>query len=130
MRKAALRLFQCRGTRDNFINYKKAEAKARNELKKIKKESFINFIKSLTRFTNPLYVWSKIKAFKNRRNYRNNASEYKEENINKARKMINELRPPCAPSTPPTHRLEANEDPFLDLPFSQEEEEVPWFNYR
>jgi hypothetical protein len=56
MHKAALWQFQYRGTRENFINYKKAEAKARNELKKTKRESFINFTKSLTRFTNPLYV--------------------------------------------------------------------------
>jgi hypothetical protein len=33
MRKAALRQIQYRGTRDSFINYKEAEAKARNGLK-------------------------------------------------------------------------------------------------
>jgi hypothetical protein len=58
MRKVAL-CSSC--IRENFINYKKAEAKARNGLK-IKNKPFINFTRSLTRFTNPSYVWSKIKA--------------------------------------------------------------------
>jgi hypothetical protein len=121
MRKAALQHFQCRGTGDNLINYKKPEANARNELNKIKKESFMNSIDSLTTFTNPSYIWSKIKAFKNRWNNRDNASEYNDENINKATKMIDELCPSCTPSAPPSHRLEGDADPFLDLPFSQEE---------
>jgi hypothetical protein len=33
MRKAALWEFQCRGTRERFINYKKADAKVRDGLK-------------------------------------------------------------------------------------------------
>jgi hypothetical protein len=100
MRKA-LWQFQYRGTRENFINYKTAEAKAGNVLK-IKKESFINFTESLTRFTNPSYGWSKIKALKNWWNYCNDANEYEEENINEVRKMIDELYPPWAASTPPS----------------------------
>jgi hypothetical protein len=52
-------------------------------------------------------------------NYGDNANEYKE-NIYKARKMINELRPPWAPSTPPSLRSEVDGDPFLDLSSSQE----------
>jgi hypothetical protein len=94
MRKAALRQFQHRGTRDNFNNYKKADAKARNGLKRIKKVSFTNFTESLTRFTNPKYIWRIIKALKNRCNYRDNSKKYNEENLNKPRTMIDELCPP------------------------------------
>jgi hypothetical protein len=54
-------LFQYRGTRKNFINYKKAEVKARNVLK-INEKPFINFTQYMTRFIDPSYIWSKTKA--------------------------------------------------------------------
>jgi hypothetical protein len=72
----------------------------------------------LSRFINPLYVWSKIKVLKNQWNYCDSASEYEEENITEATKMIDELYPPWAPCTPPSPSLEGGEDPFLDLLFS------------
>jgi hypothetical protein len=40
------------------------------------------------------------------------------------------LCPPWAPCAPPSHRLEGNEDPFLDLHFSQEELEYAIANLR
>jgi hypothetical protein len=115
MRKAALWQFKYDGTKENLINYKKAEAKARNWLK------IEGIIHILHRVCGPSYVWGKIKAFKSQWKYVGNVNEYKEQNMNEARNVISEIFPPSAPSTPPPLRLECDEDPFLDLPFSEEE---------
>jgi hypothetical protein len=98
---AALWQFQYRGTREDFINYKKTEAKTRNDLKV--EEGIIHKLRRVAdQIHKPLVHLEQNQALKNQWNYCDNASEYKEENINEARKMIDELYPPWAPSIPPS----------------------------
>lgn len=117
LRKAALLSFQCNRTYEQFIEYKKRDAKAKYGLKKIKKESFVQFCGTLNKFTNPTYVWRKIKSLKNKWNYVENANEYKEEKMDSVTKTIQALCPPWVPCKPPSTKQEEG-DPFISLPFT------------
>lgn len=66
LRKAVLSKFRFSNLRSDFIEYKKASAKARITFKKKKRDNFIEFCENLRKDTNPSYIWRKIKAFKNR----------------------------------------------------------------
>ncbi|CAG5103233.1 Protein of unknown function [Cotesia congregata] len=120
LRKAALLKFKANRSCDNFIAYKKAQAEALVGLRRIKKESFKNFCASLSKNTNPKFLWNTIKGFQNRWNYRENANEYDKNKISAVKVMIEELCPPWVPNHRPCLNYDTA-DPFLDLAFIRDE---------
>lgn len=93
LRIAALRRLKEFPSQRNFLEYKKAEVRAKIELNKIKKESKLKFLDSLTKHTNPTYIWGKIKAFRNRWNNPDCPNEYNEETIARVYTAIDSLCP-------------------------------------
>ena len=109
--------FKETGTWEDFINYKKAESKARVTIKKEKKKSFVNFCEKLNRFTNPTYIWEKVKCFKNRwTQITQRRTDAKTRKI----PIDNNIDTLCAPwaKTEKPHLETDNQDEFLDRPYS------------
>ena len=100
--------------------YKKAEVRAKYGLKRIKKDSFRKFAEGLTKFTNPTYLWRKVKCFKNRFNFVDNANEYDSKKVERIGLMIENLCPPWVAVGQPSFE-NVNQDVFLDLSFSEAE---------
>lgn len=117
-RREALRKFKSSRSSQDFIEYSKCNNLARCGIRKIKKEKFKLFCESLTRFSNPSYVWGKIKAFKNRFNTRDLDHQYNENDEKTILDLIHNLFPPWAPLLEFSIPLSTG-DPFLDLPFSE-----------
>lgn len=65
-RKEALKNYTKKGSRENFLLHKKQNSVTKKFLKEKKKSSFVEFCGTLSRESTAAYVWSKIKAFKNR----------------------------------------------------------------
>lgn len=120
IRKATFLSFKHLPSRANFLSFKRAEIKAKAGLRKMKKESFIKFCEGLSKNTNPTYLWRKIKCFKNRFNYKNNANAYNEEKVKSAVAMIEKLCPPGIETPIPSFHNPRG-DPFLELPFTEDE---------
>lgn len=76
------------------MDYKKSDARAKAGIRKIKKNSFQEFCGSLTKHTNPPYIWNTTKRFKNRWNRTEKQREFKPERIQSARALIDDLCPP------------------------------------
>ncbi|XP_034938092.1 uncharacterized protein [Chelonus insularis] len=119
LRKAALLKFKFDSSASNFITYKKAEANVKSGLKRIRRESFRNFCSGLTRFTNPSYIWKRIKCFQNKQTSSTRKKEGKPEVLDRVRQAISSLCPPWASTSIP--QLQDYGDEFLDLPFLMEE---------
>lgn len=119
-RKLALNKYKETRCYTDFIAYKKAVARNRIELRRIKSESFKEFCNNLRKDTNPSYVWNKIKAFKHRFNCNHNAHEYNTHKIDSANQHILALCPAWVP-TEPLIQVSENQNPFLDLTFNMQE---------
>lgn len=63
LKRAAFLKFRHTDLREDMINYKKADAKAKYGRRKIKRDNFRLFCEGLTKHTNPNYLWRKIKSF-------------------------------------------------------------------
>lgn len=120
LRRAAFLKFKCSPSRANFLAFKKAEVAVKHGLCRIKKESFQQFCEGLTKYTNPNYLWKKIKCFKNRFNHKDNANEYNEEKQENVVAMIERLCPPWTRVSTPSFQY-TGQDEFLDSPFTEME---------
>lgn len=123
VRKAARLQYKCNANRDNFRKLVITEHNTKTKLTEIKKESFKTFCDTLNKYTNPSYIWKKLKNFKNRWNTSSTANEYSEEIINNVNIAIEQLCPAWVPLAKPDFYNEIG-DPFLDQPFLLEELEV------
>lgn len=119
-RKEALENFKKSGTMDNFLKYKQICGKIKSTFRKAKKESFINFCKSLNKFTNLKHFWQVIKGMANKFNRKDNANEYNPKTIDQIHKSIDSLCPSWVESPPPNLFNPLGEQ-FLEEPFSMEE---------
>jgi hypothetical protein len=106
--------------RENFVSYKKKEAKAKSGLRKIKKEYFKKFCYSINQYTGQSYIWEKISKLTNTWNCGMQPNECKEEKIITVEQRIQNLRPPWIETEPPALD-NTNGDPFLDTPLDIEE---------
>lgn len=87
----ALNKFKTSGSRVDYLEYKKREAIARIGLRNVKRESSKSFCESLSRDSNPGYIWKKIKCFKNRFNFAETGNKYNPEKINAILSQIDEI---------------------------------------
>ncbi|XP_023703181.1 uncharacterized protein LOC111862205 [Cryptotermes secundus] len=123
LRKGALLRLQQYPTRDNFLQYKKIEAKTRSDIRRIKRDYYRNFCCSLNRFTNQSYIWRKLAGLKRAWNTTPQSNEYNVQRIHTIETAIETLCPPWAPVQPPCLKNDY-EDPFMDHPFTKEELEA------
>jgi len=112
-RRAAYLKFKFCHTRELFLKYKQADEKAKGFFRKRKKESFLEFCSSLSRFSNIGYVWHKIRAMGNKYHRKETANSYKPNLINIINQQIEELSAPCLNSNPVEILFNLqNEDPI------------------
>lgn len=103
----------------DFIEYKKASAKARILFRNKKRDKFRDFCNNLRKDTNPSYIWRKVKTFKNRWEGGCNSHEFSGDSMAAIENLINEISPPSANPPRPDFDYSAP-DSFLDLSFSKE----------
>lgn len=120
LRKAAWLSFKSSKLRTDFIKYKKISAQARICFRNKKKEIFAEFCSNLRKYSNPSYVWKKVKAFKNRWEGSRNSHEFSGESLIAVNNLIDEISPPSVNSERPDFDYMGG-DHFLDLPFSSDE---------
>lgn len=66
-RKKWLKLFKRNKDMHSFVEFKKARAIARKIINKKKRDNFMNYCKSINRFSNLKHVWNAMRIFKNSR---------------------------------------------------------------
>lgn len=66
LRKAALLKFKHTGLHSDFIEYKKSVARARCEIRRVKRECFQSFCEELRKDTDPSFAWKTVKKFQSR----------------------------------------------------------------
>lgn len=115
--------FKHNASRDNFRKLVKAEHNTKVGLVKIKKANFKTFCDSLTKYTDPSFIWKKLKVFKSRWNTSYTSNEYSEEVINNVNMAIDQLCPSWTPLQEPDFNNESG-DPFLKRPFYMNELEI------
>lgn len=119
-RKAAFLKFKHLASRENFIRYKQADAKAKAFFKERKRTYFLDFCSSLNRFSSLKYMWQKIRAIGNKFHRKETANEYNESSSRTVIKQIDDLCPPwCSPEPPCFDRLSYDQTQFP--PFGMEE---------
>lgn len=119
-RKAAFLKFKHLASRENFIKYKQADAKAKALFKEKKRTYFLDFCSSLNRFSSLKYMWQKIRAMGNKFHRKETANEYNESASRTVIKQIDDLCPPwCSPEPPCFDRLSYDQTQFP--PFGMEE---------
>lgn len=119
-RKAAFLKFKHLSSRENFIKYRQADAKAKAFFKERKRTYFLDFCSSLNRFSSLKYMWQKIRAMSNKFHRKETANEYNESSSRTVIKQIDDLCPPwCSPEPPCFDRLSHDQTQFP--PFGLEE---------
>lgn len=78
---------------ENFIKYKRIEAKTKYRLREIKREQFEEFTQKFTKYTNPTYIWRKIKAFNNGLNYSEKKFAYNQARVENSKTTLANLCP-------------------------------------
>lgn len=124
MRKKAFTNFIKNKSILNFIECSKYKNKVRLKLKEIKTKSFRSFCESLNKFSNPNYIWRKVKCFKNIFTHQGSDYQYNESSIATVKDLISNLFPPWVPIYADCILSNYHNDPFLDLPFSSLEFET------
>lgn len=121
IRKAKLLKWKYCKTEETFMEYKKAAVIAKNRLREIKQDYWKNFCDGLNQFTNPSYVWDRMKRLKYRFNKTDRERECKEELINSAITTFGKL---CSgvdePNQAPAFEY-GNQDSFLDSEYTIQE---------
>ncbi|KAG5867310.1 hypothetical protein JTB14_030452 [Gonioctena quinquepunctata] len=94
LRGTALREYRNQATDENFYNYKKTAAKMRRITRRKRKQSFIQFTKTLNRDTPIGHIWNVVRKFA-----RSAAGENRHdtENENWIADLLNSLTPPYIP---------------------------------
>ena len=126
LRTEAAENFHNNKSSDNYLQYKKMQARARIGFRKIKKEKFIAFCQGLRKDSNPTYIWKKIKCFKNRYNFSETANQYDAETIANIQDQIESLFPPWVSRSPMMMddlNEEEQETSFLTVDFTKQEME-------
>ncbi|PNF30200.1 hypothetical protein B7P43_G08428 [Cryptotermes secundus] len=121
IRKAKLLKWKYCKTEETFMEYKKAAVIAKNRLREIKQDYWKNFCDGLNQFTNPSYIWDRMKRLKYRFNKTDRERECKEELTNSAITTFGKL---CSgvdePNQAPAFDYE-NQDSFLDSEYTIQE---------
>jgi hypothetical protein len=103
-----------------FLEYKRAAISAKNKLREIKQKHWITFCEGIDKFTNPSYIWDRMKRLKCRYNKTEREHEYKEEIrvVQPAKTTSGKL---CSgvdePMQAPAFDHD-NQDPFLDSEYT------------
>ena len=124
-RKVFLKKFLDNRSLDNWILFKKINAKTKRELKKIKTEKFREFAESLNKDASLSYVWNVVKKFKHSVLCTDNQFKIDINFINSSNNFISEF---CKPVPffcyPPSKDVISNSSPsslnnsYLNSPFS------------
>jgi hypothetical protein len=119
-RKAVLLKLKEFPTRENFLSYKKEEAKVKSGLRKIKKEYFKKCCNSINQYTSQSYMWEKSANLRTRGIAESNRMNIKKRKIIAVEQGIRNLCPPWVETEPPALD-NTNGDPFLDTALDIEE---------
>jgi hypothetical protein len=78
-------------TEEIFLEYEREAINAKNRLREIKHENWKTFCEGIHKFTNPSYIWDRMKRSKCRYNKMEREHEYKEEVVISAKKNFEKL---------------------------------------
>lgn len=107
LRKAAFLKFKFCSSYENFIEYKKNDARTKIVLRTVKKDHFLEFCSSLDLSANSSCVWAKIKKMSKNYHREEMSNVFNAEAVVAIRKAINLLCPDWVP-TGPLNLIEAN----------------------
>jgi hypothetical protein len=78
IRKGKLLKWKYCKTEETFVKYKRVASSAKNRLRKIEQENWKTFCEGINKFTNPSYIWVRLKRLKCRYNKTERRHEYKD----------------------------------------------------
>lgn len=76
LRKAARKSFKFNPTQENFIRIRQIEAQVKSFLRRTKKEYFLSFCSTLSKYSDLKFVWQRIKGMSNKFHRKENSNEY------------------------------------------------------